>query len=168
MPVYVSAGNRGLTVVLMFQASDALITLILLAGVMALLAKFRPEPPAVMKPGAPPRPPRVALSAPLATKGALTPGVVVMETARAGINWPPGPAPVNAAPLLGTQAQTVTEVRPGLSTHEVVITEGTLPGLAAVLGSKLKSTMFPLVTVTERDSDIVALSVTVPAFEIRA
>lgn len=152
----------------MFQANEALTRLILLAGVMALVAKFKPEPPAVMNAGAPPRPLRVALSAPLATTGALSPGVVVMETARAGISRPPGPAPVNAARLLGTQAQTVTEVRPGLRTHAVVITEGILPGLAAVLGSKLKSTMFPLVTVTERDSDMEAVSVTVPAFEIPA
>ena len=142
--------------------------LFLLAAVIALVAKFKPEPPAVIKPGAPGVPPRVAFSAPLATTGALAPAVVVMETARAGILWPPAPAPVNAAPLTGTQAQTVTEVRPGLRTQAVVITEGTFPGLAAVLGSKLKSTMFPLVTLTESDSDIVALRVTVPTFEIRA
>jgi hypothetical protein len=163
IPVYVAATNCGTTLVLIFQVSVVVVlptklknkkinarpicTPVAEAGVMNA---GTPAPPLVTVFNAPPALPEPAAAAVTALAGILS------------------PAPsVKAAVPLGTQAHTVTWVRPNLRAQDVWTVVVVLPALAAVLGASVKFTFAPPVTFTIRDSGAVAFRVTVPTFEFR-
>jgi hypothetical protein len=161
VPVYVAAGNCGTPVVLMFQVRVVVVLLDLLAFVIATLPICTPVAAAGVTKAGTPAPPLIdVFSAP----PALPEPAAAAVTALAGML---SAAPsVKAAAPFATHAQTVTLVRPGVITHDVWIVLVVLPGLAAVLGARLKVTAAPPVTFTVSDSPIVAVRVTVPAVEL--
>jgi hypothetical protein len=148
-------------VVLIFQVSVVVVLLALLAPVIATEPICTPVAvDGVTNAGTPAPPLTDALNAP----PALPEPVAVAVTELAAIL---SPAPsVKAAAVIGTQAHTATEVRPGFKTQAVWIVLVVLPGLAAVLAASVKLTVEPAVTFTVRVSGMVAFRTTVPTLEL--
>lgn len=161
VPVYAPAGNCGTPAVLIFQVSVVVVLPVRLRRVIRTWPICTPVAATGVTKAGTPAPP---LTTEFSTPPTLPDPAAVAVTALAGIlSLAPS---VRAAAPFGTQAHTLTRVRPGRRAHAVRIVLIVLPALAARLARSAKFTVAPPVSDTVSDSVNLAFRTTAPAFEL--